>query len=580
MPPLIDCRDISKAFGAAPLFDRLSLTIDEGARLGIIGANGSGKTTLLEILAGAQEPDSGTRSVRKLLRLAYVAQESRFPEDATVAELLTPETMGKAGFTRGDARIATLSGGWRKRLAIAQALATEPDVLLLDEPTNHLDLEGIAWLEKLLGAAPFAVVLVSHDRYFLENTTTSMAELSRQYTDGLLRVEGNYSEFLTRREEALDAQARHQEALANVVRQEIEWLRRGAKARTSKSKARIDAAGRMIDELADLNERSRTGAVQVDFQASGRKTKLLMELTGVSMSIAGRALFRGLDLRLAPGRRIGLVGPNGSGKSTLLKILRGELEPDDGSVRRADGVRIVYFDQNRAQLDPEQTLRRTLVERGDSVIYQDRPQHIVGWAKRFLFRPEQLDMPVGKLSGGERARVLIAKLMLEAADVLLLDEPTNDLDIPTLEVLEENLASFAGALVLVTHDRFMLDRVSTMVLGLDGEGGAGLFADYEQWEAARKPRAPAAPARQPAKSEQVSPKKPRLSYIEGREYETMEARISEAEAKLKSAENALADPAVNTNPARLTEAYANLQAAQREVDALYARWEELEGKLA
>ena len=520
--------------------------------------------------------------MRKHLRQAYVAQDSRFPEEMQVADLLTPETMGKAGFTRGDVLISTLSGGWRKRLAIAQALAREPDVLLLDEPTNHLDLEGIEWLEELLRGGSFAVVVVSHDRYFLENVATSMAELSRQYTDGILRVEGNYSEFLVRREEALEAQAKHQESLENKVRQEIEWLRRGAKARTRKSKARIDAAGQMMDELADLNSRTQTATAQVDFQASGRKTKLLMELTGVEKAIGGRTLFKALDLRLAPGRRVGLVGPNGSGKSTLLKILRGELQPDAGSIRRAEGVRVVYFDQNRMQLDPEKTLRRSLVESGDSVIYQDRPVHIMGWAKRFLFRAEQLEMPVGRLSGGERARVLIAKLMLEPADVLLLDEPTNDLDIPTLEVLEENLAAFPGSLVLVTHDRFMLDRVSTMVLGLDGEGGAGLYADYAQWEAALEEKGRrAAPARQVAKTDHLSHgKTKKLSYLEGREYESIEARIQEAEAAVKAAEEAIADPAVNTDHLKVVQAYEELQSAQKRVEELYARWQELESKLA
>ena len=580
MSLLINLQEISKAFGSAPLFQGVSLTIGDEDRLGLIGPNGAGKSTLLQILAGLQDPDTGERSFRKLLRLGYVSQESNFEAGTTVGDLLTPEVLGRAGFTDGSSDVASLSGGWKKRLAIAIELAKEPDVLMLDEPTNHLDLDGILWLEKLLKTAPFASVTVSHDRYFLENIATDMAELSRQYVGGLLRVKGNYSEFLIRRDELLTVQARQQDALQNKVKGEIEWLRRGAKARTSKSKARIDDAGRLMAELADVTDRNRTGTTKIDFQASERKTKKLIELRGLEKSLGGKRLFRNLDLRLSPGRRIGLVGANGTGKSTLLKILKGDIEPDAGVVERADGVRIVYFDQNRVQVDPTATLKRALVSHGDSVMYQDKPVHVISWAKRFLFRPEQLEMPINRLSGGEKARVLIARLMLEPADVLLLDEPTNDLDIPTLEVLEENLADFPGALVLVTHDRFMLDNVSNLVVGLDGEGGAGVFADYSQWEeaqaAARKPvRSEKAPDRQKADSG-----KKRLSYLEAREWETIEKRIEEAEAAVNEKHIALDNPAVNTNPSLLQKTVEELGVAQEAVDELYARWGELGAKVS
>jgi len=580
MSLLINLQEISKAFGSAPLFQGVSLTIGDEDRLGLIGPNGAGKSTLLQILAGLQDPDTGERSFRKLLRLGYVSQESNFEAGTTVGDLLTPEVLGRAGFTDGSSDVASLSGGWKKRLAIAIELAKEPDVLMLDEPTNHLDLDGILWLEKLLKTAPFASVTVSHDRYFLENIATDMAELSRQYVGGLLRVKGNYSEFLIRRDELLTVQARQQDALQNKVKGEIEWLRRGAKARTSKSKARIDDAGRLMAELADVTDRNRTGTTKIDFQASERKTKKLIELRGLEKSLGGKRLFRNLDLRLSPGRRIGLVGANGTGKSTLLKILKGDIEPDAGVVERADGVRIVYFDQNRVQVDPTATLKRALVSHGDSVMYQDKPVHVISWAKRFLFRPEQLEMPINRLSGGEKARVLIARLMLEPADVLLLDEPTNDLDIPTLEVLEENLADFPGALVLVTHDRFMLDNVSNLVVGLDGEGGAGVFADYSQWEeaqaAARKPvRSEKAPDRQKADSG-----KKRLSYLEAREWETIEKRIEEAEAAVNEKHIALDNPAVNTNPSLLQKTVEELGVAQEAADELYARWGELGAKVS
>ncbi len=583
MSLLINCQEISKAFGAGPLFENVSFTISEGERLALIGPNGAGKSTLLQILAGLQEPDSGVRSVRKLLRIGYVPQETSFDPETKVGDLLEPEILGKAGFLDPEQRAGSLSGGWKKRLAIAQQLSREPDVLMLDEPTNHLDLQAIFWLEKLLLNASFACIVVSHDRYFLENIATDTAELSRQYTDGLFRVKGSYSEFLLRREDLLLAQSKHQEALANQVRREVEWLRRGAKARTTKSKARIDTAGKLIEELADVSARNQTGTARIDFQSSDRKTKKLIELTGAQKQIGNQVLFSDLNLRLSPGRRVGLVGANGSGKSTILKLLRGDLQPDRGTVDRAENVRVVYFDQNRAQLDPAVTLRKALVSHGDSVIYQDRPVHVMSWAKRFLFRAEQLEMPVGRLSGGEKARVLIAKLMLEPADVLLLDEPTNDLDIPTLEVLEENLTEFPGALVLVTHDRFMLDRVSNLVVGLDGEGGVQTFADYGQWEQSLTSRTKPARTTEkeaPRPEPTAAPARKRLSYMESREWDTIETRIAEAEAILETRKAALADPAVNTNPSRLVIAYRELETAQNEVDVAYARWAELEAKLA
>jgi ATP-binding cassette subfamily F protein uup len=308
-----------------------------------------------------------------------------------------------------------------------------------------------------------------------------MVELNRVYEDGALRVEGNYSEFLEAKEKYLHAQKKRQESLENRVHTELEWLRRGPKARATKAKARIDKAHKMIGELAEMNVRNRSASAEIDFSATNRKTKQLITLDGVSFGIGTRTLFTDIHFSVTSGMRAGLVGPNGSGKTTLLRLLRGDLKPESGKIRRADGIRVVYFDQNR-ELDPDITLRRALAPDSDAVIYQERVIHVASWAEGFLFSAENLNQRVGRLSGGERARVLIAQLMLQPADVLLLDEPTNDLDIPTLEILEESLLEYSGALVLVTHDRFMLDRVSTVVLGLDGLGIAERFADYSQWE--------------------------------------------------------------------------------------------------
>jgi ATP-binding cassette subfamily F protein uup len=407
-----------------------------------------------------------------------------------------------------------------------------------------------------------------------------MSELNRAYPGGLLRVNGNYSEFLERKEEFLKAQTRHQEALENRVRREIEWLRRGPKARTTKSKARIEKANELIGELSDLNLRTRTATADIDFSSTERKTKRLIELEEVSFAYNGKFLFEGLDFTFTAGTRVGLVGPNGSGKTTMLRLLTGELLSTSGTIKRADALQIVYFDQTR-QLDPEITLRRALAPDSDSVVYQDRVVHVASWAARFLFTGEQLNQPVGRLSGGERARVLIAKLMLQPADVLLLDEPTNDLDIPTLEILEESLLEFRGALVLVTHDRYLLDTVSTVVLGLDGEGSAGQFADYRQWESWMRESGDLKSAKKSkpaATTSAAAPPRKKLSYLEAREYSDIEDRIAAAEEALTEKRRAFEDPAIATDAARLISAQAELEDAQKAVDLLYARWSELEGK--
>jgi ATP-binding cassette subfamily F protein uup len=592
MAVLLSGASLRKAFGARVLFENLSLSLSEGDRTGLIGPNGSGKTSLMEILAGREAPDAGVRALRKQTRMAYVPQDSLFGPDDTVSSVLTAALaplpledqekhvrqemmLGRAGFENAAAPAASLSGGWRKRLAIAAALVTSPDVLLLDEPTNHLDLEGILWLEGAIQAVTASLV-ITHDRYFLENVATQMVEVNPIYPQSAFQVKGNYSEFLERREEFLEVQAKQQESLATKVRREVEWLRRGPKARTGKSRARVDAAGRLIEELSASTARSRTATAKIDFTASDRKTKRLVEAESIGKTLGGRRLFGNLNLTLSPGVRIGLVGANGSGKTTLLKILEGVIEPDEGSLRRADRLQTVNFAQDRtAHLDLEISLRRTLCPEGDSVIYRGRPIHVAAWAKRFLFRDDQLEMPLGRFSGGERARAMIAQLMLTPADVLLLDEPTNDLDIPTLEVLEDSLLEFSGAVVLVSHDRYLLDRVSTIVLGLDG-GEGGVFADYSQWEASRYEPATEKPvAKEPRSAPEEGPKK-KLAYLEQREWDGMEAKILEAEREVAAWQRELQE--AGSDAKRLTEAYEKLQQAERRVEDLYARWAELEAK--
>ncbi|MDE1161571.1 MAG: ABC-F family ATP-binding cassette domain-containing protein [Acidobacteriaceae bacterium] len=600
MPPILSAQSVSKKFGATPLFSDVSFTVSDGDRIGLIGPNGAGKSTLLAVLGGEMEPDKGDVSRRKRARVAYVRQISEYPAGKSVrqvveralAEADVPseereqrlrETLGRAGFDEFSADASTLSGGWRKRLAIVEAMAVGPDVMLLDEPTNHLDLEGIEWLEGVLKSTNMAVVVISHDRYFLENVAKDIIELSRVYAEGLLRVRGGYSKFLEGREQYMEAQSKMQEGLRNRVKTEIEWLRRGPKARATKAKARIDNAHELIGKLAEVDSRTRTSSAGIAFDATDRQTKRLVEFEGVAITLGNKKIVEGLSFGLSNGMKLGLVGPNGSGKTTILRAMTGELEVNAGTVKRAANLRVVYFSQRR-EIDESLTLRRALAPDSDGVVYQGAVVHVASYAAKFLFTGEQLNQPVARLSGGERARVLLARLMLVPADVLVLDEPTNDLDIPTLEILEESLLEFKGALVLVTHDRYLLDRVANTVLGLDGKGKAQVFADYMQWEEWKErsglltgTQSGDLPKEAAGKSSNSSSKK-KLSYMEQREFDGIEAKVEAADARLDAARETMEDPVVATDATKLTAALAELEAAQTEHDAVYERWAELSEK--
>ena len=601
MSLLLSCQSIGKSYSHRPLFVDITLGIAEGERLGLIGPNGSGKSTLLRVLAGEERPDTGQVSRRRDLRMVFLPQEETFPAGQTVGEVLDATlaalpledyeraarktmVLENVGFADDTQRVETLSGGWRKRLALAQALVQRPDLLLLDEPTNHLDLEGVLWLEDMLKRADFGFVLVSHDRYFLENVTNRVIELDRSYPEGYLSVNGAYSDFLTRREEFLAAQAHKQHALEHQVKREVEWLRRGPQARTTKADYRIQAAHKLIGELSDVRGRNATDrTTAIDFTGTERKTKELLVARNVAKTLGGRTLFQHLNLSLSPGSRLGLLGANGSGKTTLLRLLTGGIEPDAGTIRRADDLRVVYFDQNRDQLDKSISLRTALCPNGDTVRFQGGSMHVAAWARRFLFSTERLEMSVGALSGGEQARILIANLMLQPADILILDEPTNDLDIPTMTVLEESLNEFPGALVLVTHDRYLLDAISDELLALDGKGHGAYYADYSQWERTERERQAAETSARKVESK-TAPKPAatavlrRLSTAEMRELNDMEAIIMKAEAEVEARQARFTDPTIAANHKKLQEATDAYHAALEHVARFYTRWEELEAR--
>ena len=631
MPTVLTARNLSKSYPSGDLFEGVSIHVEDGERIALIGPNGSGKTTLLKILAGVLAPDEGDIEHKRGVRTAYVDQNDRFADDVTPLAVVRAAlkddghhdgdsdgdhygdgnghggvdattrasiALTKLGFVDLAQPVATLSGGWRKRLSLASALARDPHVLMLDEPTNHLDLEGVLWLEGFVQRASIAMIFVTHDRRFLENTATRIIELSTAYPGGTFEARGNYTEFLRRKQAFLDAQRAAQTSIASRVRLDTAWLQQGIKGRQTRNKTQVEAAAARREDLRTTADRNQAQArtTSIAFQATERKTTKLLTLRGVSKSMGTKRLFDALDLVLTPGQRIGLMGVNGSGKTTLMRLLSGDLLPDAGTIDRADDLRVITFSQHRESLLQHQTLREALCSIGDTVHYRGTPVHVTGWAKRFLFDPDQLPMRISDLSGGEQARVLIAKLMLSPAEVLLLDEPTNDLDIPSLEVLEQALFEFPGAIVLVTHDRFLLERVATEYLALNDQGDARRFASMEQWKAAQvragqtptgqptgtlagtSTGAPADPAASgPGSSKKPSLSKPgKLSYKLQVEYEGIEDAILKAEAHVVELEALAADPSLTADYQRATTVYTKLKDGHARVTDLYARWAELD----
>ena len=617
---LISAHKLEKAFASRTLFRGLTFAIENGDRIGLIGPNGAGKSTLLRMLVGQQQKDGGDLSVARGTRIALLEQNPTFDADVTVAEallgatddpydyeniMLVDELLSKLDLNRDevgrDALVSSLSGGWKKRVALARELARKPDLLLLDEPTNHLDVDAIRWLEEFLADSKFATVTITHDRLFLQRVANRIFDLDPRYPEGLLVVKGEYVEYLTVRDELLRAQERREVVLKNTLRRETEWLRRGAKARTTKQTARIKRAGDLDEEVSELGERNAKKMLALDFQEAARNPNKLIEATGLTKIVPNkyggdRALFENLDLIITPKTRLGLLGTNGCGKSTLIKCLLGKTEPTAGKIKRAERLDVAYFEQHRETLDPNKSVLRNLVDEGDYVDFRGKFVFARSYLDRFLFRTEQHDMPVAKLSGGEQARLRIAQMMLTPANILVLDEPTNDLDMATLAVLEETLSDFPGAVILVTHDRYFLDQVSNRILAfettLDDQPELLEFASFAQWEDWRDIRdeerkahvkkvkaggGSAATANADATSGQAAPKKARkLSFKEKHELDNMEQTIADAEAKLATLQSEAGDPANAANAKRLTELYGEIGELQTRIEKLYARWSELE----
>jgi ATP-binding cassette subfamily F protein uup len=596
MAILLGVQGISKTFADRFLFQRISFSLENGERVGLIGPNGAGKSTLLRILAGRVQPDEGQVSVQRGLKVGFLEQVPDFTPGNSVfssvmesavdahdwEEIARAETLlSKLELSeRREEPIENLSGGWRKRVALVRELMKQPDLLLLDEPTNHLDVESILWLEEFLSAAPFATLTITHDRVFLQRISNRILELNRRYPNGLLSVKGDYVRYLETKDEIFSAQEVQETRLRNTLRRETEWLRRGAKARTTKQQARIHRHGDLTDSVDELKIRNTEGAVRLDFQGLDRNPKRLVEAEGISFRYGDRLIVPRFDLLITPKSRVGLLGSNGSGKSTLIRLLLKLEEPATGTVKHADSIKPLYFEQNRESLDPELSVLRTVCDRGDHVDYAGTRVHVRSYLDRFLFSGNQVEMKVGRLSGGEQARLLLALLMLKESNLLVLDEPTNDLDITTLDLLQDVLQDFPGAVVLATHDRYFLDQVANITLGFGrndlGEPVIEKFANLAQWEAwhdrQEELRAPVKGVKQ---ASALSPVKKRLGFKEQRELDGMESNIEKAEKRLAELTKESAKPEAVSNSSRLLEITNEMGKLEADIARLYARWQEL-----
>jgi ATP-binding cassette subfamily F protein uup len=554
---------------------------------------------LLKILSGKAEPDSGQLTLQRGLKIGYLEQVPQFRAGASVQETAmegaadihdweemarAQELMNKLELSElADTPVTSLSGGWKKRVAIVRELMRQPDLFLLDEPTNHLDVESILWLEEFLARAPFATLTITHDRVFLQKVSTRIIEVNRKYPLGLLSIQGDYLTYLEAKDALFAQQASTELKLRNTLRRETEWLRRGAKARTTKQQARIQRHGTLADEVAELAVRNAESKASFDFQEVERNPKRLVSAERISKSYGEKLIVPPVDILLTPKSRIGLLGANGSGKSTLIRLLIGEESPDSGEISRAEGLKVSYFEQNRESLDPELSVMRTICGRGDQVEVGGRRMHVRSYLDRFLFSGNMLDMAVGKLSGGEQSRLLLAILMLKESNLLVLDEPTNDLDITTLDLLQEVLQDFKGAVLLATHDRYFLDQVSTQILGFGkdetGKKTIEKFASLAQWEAWHERQAEqakrAAKAEAARGSGSTAPTKKKLSFKEQRELDGMEETILGKEERLAALTAESGKPGNAANASKLLELTKEMSALQAEIERLYARWQEL-----
>ena len=583
---ILSLRGVRQSYQDRPLLAGVDLTIEPGERLALVGHNGSGKSTLLSILAGVHQPDAGERAVQRGAKLEYLEQEPQLDPGASVRAIVRggqhelsehkiEELCSRLAVRDPDALCRTLSGGERRRAALARALLSKPDLLLLDEPTNHLDAFVTDWLEDHLLETRTAFVLVTHDRYFLDRVVTRIAELDRGQ---LFLYEGGYGDYLEQRAARLEVEQKDESSRQILLRRETAWMRRGAPARTSKSKSRIQR----YHALAGDKPVPLASELELTIPPGPRLGSRVLTLRGVTKGFGARTLVPKLELELGPGERLGIVGPNGAGKSTLVKLCMGLLEPDAGTIERGETVRFASVSQDKSELDPAKTVVQEIAQGQELVRVGENALRVETYLERFLFPGPRKQQLVGKLSGGEKSRVLLAKLLLAGGNVLVLDEPTNDLDLATLRALEEALLAFEGSALVISHDRWFLDRVATRLVYLDGEGGARLFyGDFSSLlETLAREREAAKPGREEkrdVREDTERAKKKGLAPWQQREYDGLLEKIAALEAQETALAARLADPALYARPrAEIEAAQQEHHARAQELAAAMARWEELE----
>ncbi len=577
--------------GSKQLFSDLSFGVFPKEKVGLIGSNGAGKSTLLKILAKTETPDSGEVHQQKNLKVAFCAQEQVAAGDKSLLQIVSENLqkingldaveadiqasvyLSQAGFENLEEKATKLSGGWNKRLSICLAISLEPDLLILDEPTNHLDWDGILWLESWLKTFNGSLLLVSHDREFLNNSTNRILEIDRLYPEGYLSFNTNYENFLKEKLKFIAVQMEEQARLENKARREVQWLRAGVQARTTKSRSRIDRAHQLLDDLQDIrqrnssvNERSR---IQLDSEE--RKTKKLIEFKNLTLNYGDKPLLENLSLIMGPKSCWGILGSNGTGKTSLLKVIAGTNPHYTGELFTADQLKIVYFDQKREELPQDKTVLQFLGEGTDYVVFKNQSVHVASYASRFLFHSDKMYLKISQLSGGEQARLLVAKLLLQPMDVLILDEPTNDLDIETIQVLEDTLMDFEGLILLVSHDRAFLNNLCTRCLALKGNGLWDQYANVDQWlkdrnnssEKIEKPKA-------------VKKEKPKhQSKDQRKQREKLEREIAKVESSLGAKQKELDTASSNSGHEELSKLYEEHQSLENQLLELYTKLEEL-----
>jgi ATP-binding cassette subfamily F protein uup len=628
--PLLRLNRVSLAFGHRPLLDKVELEVFRGERVCLIGRNGEGKSSLLRIIGGEVVADEGECWLRPGMRVASLTQEVEIDISGAVFDVVAGglqelgaliteyhhathalEQSDSPGILQrlselqhelevhggwqleqrvasvlsrlqldGDAEFESLSGGWRRRVMLARALVCNPDVLLLDEPTNHLDIEAITWLEEFMVEFPGALMFVSHDRAFVRRLATRIIELDR---GRLSSWPGNYDDYLRRKAEQLEVEARHNALFDKKLSQEEVWIRQGIKARRTRNEGRVRALQALREQYRQ--RRKRTGKVNLQLDQGDNSGKLVFEAKDVNVSFGENAVIRDFSTTVLRGDRVGIIGPNGAGKSTLIRVLLGELAPDSGQVQRGTRQQVAYFDQQRGQLDPDKSVMDNVAEGSQRVMVNGRDIHVAGYLRDFLFPSERLQSPVSSLSGGERNRLLLARLFTKPANLLVLDEPTNDLDVETLELLEELLMDYQGTLILVSHDRAFLDNVVTRSLVFEGDGQVEEYVGgYSDW--LRQKKAGEKTARQDNAIKPVpagkgsAPKPMKLSYKDQRELEALPATIEALEGEQVQLQEAVSDTAFYQQPAeKISSVLARLESIAGELEEGYARWEDLEAQM-